>query len=467
MQPREPRVVSPDLITSERHESGPPARTRHVPPLLPVAGLAACTFWIGGKLVVALLRRHWRRGQESPGWALGAATAGASAAPLPDLASLDPTNLAAFYLPEPALEALADCFAVVDGVRLQLHSQVLSTQSAVLRELFVGQREGAGAGETLLDLTPAFASSSASGEGTEALEEAACFLRLIYCPQEAHPASFAALAAAGWLAGVARLAHRLDAARLLQGLEAYVQALSSRLAAEQASLAELLAALSVAQACCMDRAAAACLEAVADKLAAGGGRWPEGQAAALAAFDPATLARLLQLLSVRAVGSAYRSPPLFDVRPDCSASQEGGFTWAIQGFSRLRTVAEPGLLSPWVEVGGFRWRLQVYPYGKRDGAGSHLSIFLCIDPAHLKASQPRVRAVTTCFRTTVLDQGPAGQDYVKEGRAGGDSFSADNQNWGYFRGVPLCELRRGDRAFLRGDRLLLRLDMRITDRDPL
>ncbi len=142
--------------------------------------------------------------------------------------------------------------------------------------------------------------------------------------------------------------------------------LCCRLAAEQVSLSQLLAALSAAQACCMDATAAACLEAAADKLAASGGRWPAGQAAELAAFDPATLAQLLQLLSVRAVGSVYRSPNVFDVRPDCSAAQEGGFTWSIQGFSRLRGVEEPGLLSPWVEVGGFQWRLQV----RRSGSGA-------------------------------------------------------------------------------------------------
>ncbi|KAL4441899.1 hypothetical protein ABPG77_003815 [Micractinium sp. CCAP 211/92] len=327
----------------------------------------------------------------------------------------------------------------------------------------MGQRDAAGAGETLLDLTPVFAPHTASGPAEHgSLAAAACFLRLVYCPQEVHPDSFAALSAAGWLVGTARLAHRLDAARLLQGLEAYIQGLCCRLAAEQVSLSQLLAALSAAQACCMDATAAACLEAAADKLAASGGRWPAGQAAELAAFDPATLAQLLQLLSVRAVGSVYRSPNVFDVRPDCSAAQEGGFTWSIQGFSRLRGVEEPGLLSPWVEVGGFQWRLQVYPTGKRDGAGSHLSIFLCIDPTHMKAARPHVRSVTACFRATVLDQGPAGQDYTKEGRAGGDSFSADNLNWGYFRAVPLGELRRRDRAYLAGDRLLLRLDMRIT-----
>lgn len=78
--------------------------------------------------------------------------------------------------------------------------------------------------QTLLDLTPVFAPPTASGPAEPtSLEAAACFLRLVYCPQEVHPDSFAALSAAGWLVGTARLAHRLDAARLLQGLEAYIR----------------------------------------------------------------------------------------------------------------------------------------------------------------------------------------------------------------------------------------------------
>lgn len=47
-----------------------------------------------------------------------------------------------FYMGNPDLAALADCFAVVGGVRLPLHSQVLSQQSGVLRELFLAQSEG-------------------------------------------------------------------------------------------------------------------------------------------------------------------------------------------------------------------------------------------------------------------------------------------------------------------------------------
>ncbi len=68
--------------------------------------------------------------------------------PLPPLAAMDLSTLDlaqphAFYLAaQPSMEALSDCHAVVNGMRLPLHSQVLSLHSAVLRELFLGQQEG-------------------------------------------------------------------------------------------------------------------------------------------------------------------------------------------------------------------------------------------------------------------------------------------------------------------------------------
>lgn len=55
--------------------------------------------------------------------------------------------------------------------------------------------------------------------------EVAVFLRLLYSPDQATPGSLAAVHAhaAGLLAGVAGLAHRLDAAGLLVKIEGYLQ----------------------------------------------------------------------------------------------------------------------------------------------------------------------------------------------------------------------------------------------------
>ena len=58
-----------------------------------------------------------------------------------DLSKLIKAKPQGFYLADASLAQLADCYAVVDGVRLPLHSQVLGAQCQVLRELFVSRRE--------------------------------------------------------------------------------------------------------------------------------------------------------------------------------------------------------------------------------------------------------------------------------------------------------------------------------------
>jgi hypothetical protein len=60
-----------------------------------------------------------------------------------DLSTLDEASPQGFCLADASLEELADCFAVVGGTRLPLHSQVLGAQSQVLRGLFLSLKEGA------------------------------------------------------------------------------------------------------------------------------------------------------------------------------------------------------------------------------------------------------------------------------------------------------------------------------------
>lgn len=70
--------------------------------------------------------------------------------------------------------------------------------------------------QTGLDLSPMFKGAS--------WQEAACLLRLLYSsPREAAPANLAVLAAAGFLPGVARLAHCLDCQRVLIAVDEFLQ----------------------------------------------------------------------------------------------------------------------------------------------------------------------------------------------------------------------------------------------------
>jgi hypothetical protein len=66
----------------------------------------------------------------------------AAAGPELNLAALEEASPREFYLADASLEELADCFAVVAGHHLPLHSKVLGVQVEVLRDLFRSQKEG-------------------------------------------------------------------------------------------------------------------------------------------------------------------------------------------------------------------------------------------------------------------------------------------------------------------------------------
>lgn len=155
--------------------------------------------------------------------------------------------------------------------------------------------------------------------------------------------------------------------------------LASRLAAEHGGLTELLGVLRVALACRFAAAQDSCLEGLADHIAAAGACWPPGLAEALEALDSAVLTLLLRKAGLRALGSIYRPSPILDVRPEAAGGAAGGFTFCLLAFSTHHDTEPGGLYSPWAEVGGFRWRLNVYPEGKGDSKGSHLAgKFACL-----------------------------------------------------------------------------------------
>ncbi|KAL4430395.1 hypothetical protein ABPG77_002201 [Micractinium sp. CCAP 211/92] len=336
------------------------------------------------------------------------------------------------YLPDGSLEALSDSFASVEGRRLPLHSQVLSTQSAVLRELFVSAREAGG--QAMPDLSAAFEGSS--------IEDTILLLRLVYCPQEACGSSFSVLAAAGRLEGVARLADKLDTPRLLRSLEHYLAGLAGRLAAQRGELQELLASLRVAHACRFAAPQDSCLEGVADHIAAAGSCWPPGLAEALEGFDSSVLTQLLRKTGLRSLGTIYRPSPLFDVRPEATDGATGGFH-----------LLPGGLLHPPRHRSG----RQLLTLGRA-----------CLDwdGKHAK----HVRAVTFQFRIWVMDQrGAAGQDYevtpYNRDTFIRDTFIRDAGSWARTRFMPLAELLRRDRAYLAHDRLILRVELSVQGTD--
>lgn len=76
---------------------------------------------------------------------------------------------------------------------------------------------------------------------------------------------------------------------------------------------------------------------------------------------------------------------------------------------------------------------------------------------NLNFTQPGVVSATAAYLFTVIDQAPAGENHVHLGRA--VSFSTEHNNWGYTRFIELAQLRRTDRRYLAGDRLLVRVEL--------
>ena len=255
--------------------------------------------------------------------------------------------------------------------------------------------------EPPVDLSAAFHGSS--------VRDAAVFLWFIYSPNDtALPRSLAALAAQE-LAAVAALAHKLKAGGLLGQIEGFLQgkcqlACSSLRVlpchthwavpvvphcmhpcaqgrpptveiapfpagtADKASMQSLLATLQIALACQFQALEERCLRLMGVKLAAAGGQWEAVvQQGALADLPSSTLVRLLGK-TAESVGRVSRGPSVLDVR-DGRGGSVGGFTFAIPGFSKHQGVIK----SPWVEVGGFEWRLEVRPPEIRMGREASLS----------------------------------------------------------------------------------------------
>ncbi|KAL4458297.1 hypothetical protein ABPG75_013162 [Micractinium tetrahymenae] len=155
-------------------------------------------------------------------------------------ATIDWADPASFYLGDPELAQLADVTIKHSGLELPAHAAVLALQSTVLKDLFCSLRVPAspGAKRKHEELETPFTSHSL---------QAVVFL-LHLCYTEAKPAAFEA--ALPHLSGIARLAHSLDAARVLAGIDRF---LAGRVSNQQAALEWL----PLAEACQLEAAWAA------------------------------------------------------------------------------------------------------------------------------------------------------------------------------------------------------------------
>lgn len=302
------------------------------------------------------------------------------------------------------------------------------------------------AGNQGIDLSTAFEGSS--------LADATCLLHMLY-GSVAGAGSFFRLSLAGRLQRVAQLAHKLDAAPFLAKLDGYLQELAHR--PRHFSMPHLLAAVQAAQACQLDATERRCLDALAQNLAAGG-----TEPAALEALDSSTLAQLLVLAVHKARCQAAELPAIVDSVSYRGLS--GGFTFRITGLGGDEDINydEPAI-SPWVDIGGFKWRLEVHPFGDlKHPRGAHaVPVYIEMDTQH--ALQAGADAVTALYSIAVLDQRSIGSTAVNRGK--GVFLHEDRNDHGWPSFMSVRELQHASRGYQAGGQMLVRAEVTVVRTD--
>lgn len=254
------------------------------------------------------------------------------------------------------------------------------------------------------------------------------------------------------LPALLRLAHKLDAGRILQEVVKHMKEAS----VDRAD--ELITWIEAAEQCQQTSLRLTCMAQLAQRLMT---QAPTGNALASSMADAAQVERcdkgtLVQLLGLVAAAGrqlatregllAYKAPAGGDIAAAIEqAANPGSFEWRIEQFSQQ--PAQPGneLKSPWFMAGGREWQLTLYPNGNRQENEGHLSLFVAP-----KRSRDYV-AVTF----TLCDQAAQPQHYIRTFEhllAGG--------GMGYNKLISLQDLRARP-GCLAGDTLVIRAESQV------
>ncbi|PRW32688.1 cyclase-associated 1 [Chlorella sorokiniana] len=323
------------------------------------------------------------------------------------LPEFDEENPQGYYLVDSQAEmvALSDAVLVAADVRLPVHSQVLSLQSSVLRGMFADflGASSSGDGEPRVGCKR----KAADEEGPLVLEEpfrgcslyeAVPFLRLCYRPQDVTQAHLAGERAS--LPALLRLAHKLDAGRILEQVVMHMTESSMDNAAELVTWTE------VAEQCQQTDLRLSCVARLVKLLVtkAPGQHMASGitDAAQLEGLDKSTLLLVLGLvtgagrqLAPKEQLLAYTAPPTADISTAMEqAANPGSYEWRIEQFSQQPSQPGDALRSPWFTAAGREWQLTLYPNGQTIAYQGHISLYLA----------PKVANDLAVVTFTVCDQ---------------------------------------------------------------
>ena len=116
------------------------------------------------------------------------------------------------------------------------------------------------------------------------------------------------------------------------------------------------------------------------------------------------------------------------------SKDEGSFTWVINKFKEIK---DEELYSEDFTIGGYKWRLKIFPKGKSKGKGTHVSLYLHVVDSD---TLPYCWSRSASFTLSVLNY-----DHQQSRRMDDQHvFYAESTNRGWHQFLSLNELQGGD-----------------------
>ncbi|XP_052185477.1 ubiquitin C-terminal hydrolase 12-like [Diospyros lotus] len=128
----------------------------------------------------------------------------------------------------------------------------------------------------------------------------------------------------------------------------------------------------------------------------------------------------------------------------------GCYTWPIKSFSSLTLDRYD---SEGFVIGGYIWRIRIYPRGIGDGKGNSVSAFLSLD----ESSLPLDTRLVVRFTIRVLDQNEPKADSFEVTRD--NHFGASCLAWGVQMFMPLAKLNDPKQPYLVEDNCVVEADV--------
>lgn len=127
----------------------------------------------------------------------------------------------------------------------------------------------------------------------------------------------------------------------------------------------------------------------------------------------------------------------------------GSHEWKVEGFTRL---TEPKLYSESFMLGGYKWRLLIFPKGNK---AEFLSLYLDVPDTELL---PQNWQRAAGFKLSLIDQVDGKHTFVKDTS---HTFTGRESDWGFTSFLPLAEVYNPAKNYIVDDAIVLRVEVNV------